>query len=112
MKIRHFIMAVGMVLTSFLPCSATDIFFQTIDAKDGLADNFVRDKKLMAITGKSPLEFFRIVKLKRGKSLLDQGRTNISEVSDMMGLSAKQFTHYFKLMYNHTPSEYLKKNHH
>lgn len=43
MKIRHFIMAVGMVLTSFLPCSATDIFFQTIDAKDGLADNFVRD---------------------------------------------------------------------
>ncbi len=69
-------------------------------------------KKLMAITGKSPLEFIRIVKLKRGKSLLDQGRTNISEVSDMVGLSAKQFTHYFKLMYNHTPSEYLKKNHH
>jgi signal transduction histidine kinase/FixJ family two-component response regulator/sugar lactone lactonase YvrE len=69
-------------------------------------------KKLMAITGKSPLEFIRIMKLKRGKSLLDQGRTNISEVADMVGLSAKQFAHYFKLMYNDTPSEYLKKNHH
>ena len=51
----------------------------------------------------------RIIKLKRGKSLLDQGRTNISEVADMVGLSAKQFAHYFKLMYDDTPSEYLKK---
>ena len=66
-------------------------------------------KKLMAITGKSPLEFIRIIKLKRGKSLLDQGRTNISEVADMVGLSAKQFSHYFKLTYNDTPSDYLKK---
>ena len=66
-------------------------------------------KKLMAITGKSPLEFIRIIKLKRGKSLLDQGKTNISEVADMVGLSAKQFAHYFKMMYNDTPSEYLKK---
>jgi DNA-binding response OmpR family regulator len=66
-------------------------------------------KKLMAITGKSPLEFIRIIKMKRGKSLLDQGRTNISEVADMVGLSAKQFAHYFKLMYDNTPTEYLKK---
>lgn len=27
----------------------------------------------------------------------------------MVGLSAKQFAHYFKLMYDDTPSEYLKK---
>ena len=43
MKFRYFIMMVVMVLAPFRPCSATDIFFQTIDAKDGLADNFVRD---------------------------------------------------------------------
>lgn len=66
-------------------------------------------KKLMAITGKSPLEFIRIIKVKRGKSLLDQGKTNISEVADMVGYSAKQFTHYFKMMYGETPSEHLKK---
>ena len=66
-------------------------------------------KKLMAITGKPPLEFIRIVKLKRGKSLLDQGKTNISEVADMVGFSPKQFARYFKLMYGDTPSEYLKK---
>ena len=67
-------------------------------------------KKLMAITGKSPLEFIRIVKLKRGKSLLDQGRTNISEVADLVGLSPKQFSYYFKLIYGETPSEYLKNS--
>jgi len=65
-------------------------------------------KKLMAITGKSPLEFIRIIKLKRGKSLLDQGRTNVSEVAMMVGLSAKQFAHYFKVMYDMTPSDYLR----
>ncbi|MBR5084002.1 MAG: response regulator [Prevotella sp.] len=65
-------------------------------------------KKLMAITGKSPLEFIRIIKIKRGKSLLDQGITNISEVSDMVGFSPKQFTHYFKMMYDVTPSDYLR----
>jgi len=66
-------------------------------------------KKLMAITGKSPLEFMRIIKLKRGKSLLEQGKTNISEVADMVGLSPKQFAHHFKMMYGDTPSDFLKK---
>ena len=66
-------------------------------------------KKLMAITGKSPIEFIRIIKMKRGKSLLDQGKTNISEVADMVGFSAKQFSHYFKATYGDTPSDYLKK---
>ncbi|MBR5655141.1 MAG: response regulator [Prevotella sp.] len=66
-------------------------------------------KKLMAITGKPPLEMMRIIKLKRGKSLLQQGRSNISEVADKVGLSPKQFAHYFKLVYGETPSDYLKK---
>ena len=66
-------------------------------------------KKLMAITGKSPLEFIRIIKIKRGKSLLEQGKTNISEVAAMVGFSPKQFSNYFKMMYEETPSDYLRK---
>jgi CheY-like chemotaxis protein len=65
-------------------------------------------KKLMAIVGKSPVEFIRIIRLKRGKSLLDQGRTNISEVADMVGFSPKMFAQYFRETYDETPSEYLK----
>ena len=66
-------------------------------------------KKLMAIVGKSPVEFIRIVRIKRGKNLLDQGRTNVSEVADKVGFSPKMFAHYFKEMYGESPSEYLKK---
>lgn len=66
-------------------------------------------KKLMAIVGKSPVEFIRIVRLKRGKDLLDQGRTNISEVADHVGFSPKMFAQHFREMYGETPSDYLKR---
>ena len=66
-------------------------------------------KKLMAIVGKSPVEFIRIIRLKRGKDLLDQGRTNISEVADNVGFSPKMFAQHFREMYGETPSDYLKQ---
>jgi signal transduction histidine kinase/ligand-binding sensor domain-containing protein/DNA-binding NarL/FixJ family response regulator len=66
-------------------------------------------KKLMAIVGKSPVEFIRIIRLKRGKDLLDQGRTNVSEVADKVGISPKIFAQYFREMYGSTPSDYLKR---
>ena len=66
-------------------------------------------KKLMAITGKSPVEFIRILRLKRGRDLLSQGRTNVSEVADKVGFSPKMFAQYFREMYGDTPSDYLKR---
>jgi signal transduction histidine kinase/ligand-binding sensor domain-containing protein/CheY-like chemotaxis protein/AraC-like DNA-binding protein len=66
-------------------------------------------KKLMAIVGKSPVEFVRIVRIKRGKALLSQGRTNVSEVADKVGFSPKMFAQYFREMYGETPSEYIKR---
>ena len=66
-------------------------------------------KKLMAITGKSPIEFIRTIRIKRGKALLDQGRTNISEVAYTVGFSPKQFSKYFKDEYGCLPSEYIRK---
>lgn len=67
-------------------------------------------KKMMAITGKSPVEFIRILKIKRGRSLLEQGKTNISEVAYAVGYSSKQFSKYFKDEYGCLPSEFLKRN--
>ncbi|MBR2193273.1 MAG: response regulator [Bacteroidaceae bacterium] len=66
-------------------------------------------KKLIAIVGKSPVEFIRIVRIKRGKALLDQGRTNVSEVADKVGFSPKMFAQYYREMYGETPSEYIKR---
>ena len=67
-------------------------------------------KKLMAITGQSPLEFIRILRIKRGRALLEQGKTNISEVAYTVGFSPKQFSKYFKEEYGVLPSEFLRSN--
>ena len=38
-------------------------------------------KKLMTITGKSPLEFIRVLRIKRGKQLLEQSQESISQIA-------------------------------
>ena len=63
-------------------------------------------KKLMSITGKSPLEFMRIVRLKRGKQVLEKSQLSISQIAYQVGLSPKQFAKYFKEEYGCLPSEY------
>ena len=65
-------------------------------------------KKLISITGKSPIEFIRILRIKRGKQLLEQSQMNISQVAYQIGLSQNQFTKYFKDEFGCLPSKYLK----
>ena len=67
-------------------------------------------KKLIMITGKSPLEFIRILRVKRGKQLLEQSQLNVSQIAYQIGLSPKQFTKYFKEEFGYVPSEYIKNN--
>ena len=66
-------------------------------------------KKLMQITGKSPLEFMRILRLKRGRKLLEGSQMNISQISYQVGLSPEQFAKFFKEEFGYLPSEYKKK---
>lgn len=65
-------------------------------------------KKLMLITGKSPLEFIRILRIKRGRQLLEQSQFSISQIAYQIGLSPKLFAKYFKEEYGCLPSEYGK----
>lgn len=67
-------------------------------------------KKLIMITGKSPLEFIRILRVKRGKQLLEQSQLNVSQIAYQIGLSPKQFAKYFKEEFGYVPSEYIKNN--
>ena len=67
-------------------------------------------KKLISITGKSPIEFIRILRLKRGKQLIEQSQRSISEISYEVGLSPKQFAKYFKDEFGVSPSIYKKEN--
>lgn len=65
-------------------------------------------KKLMFITGKSPIEFIRTIKLKKGREMLDAGETSVSQIAWSVGFSPKQFSKYFKDEYGCLPSEYMK----
>lgn len=66
-------------------------------------------KKLQAITGKPPLEFIRIVRLKRGKQLLEKTDLPISQIAYQIGLSPKLFAKYFKEEFGTLPSIYRNK---
>lgn len=66
-------------------------------------------KKLMSITGKSPVEFIRILRLKRAKQLLEQSQLPISQIAYQVGISPKLFSKYFKEEFGSLPSEFQKK---
>lgn len=65
-------------------------------------------KKLVQITGKSPLEFMRILRLKRGRKLLESSQLSVSQIAYQVGLSPKQFAKFFKEEFGQLPSEYKK----
>ncbi len=67
-------------------------------------------KKLMLITGKSPVEFIRVLRIKRGRQLLEQSQLSISQIAYQIGLSPKLFAKYFKEEYGCLPSEYIKND--
>ena len=67
-------------------------------------------RKMIAITGKSPIEYMRIIRLKRGKQLLMHGY-RINETAYNVGFSnPKYFRKYFKEEFGITPAEFLKEN--
>ena len=63
-------------------------------------------KKLMAISGRSALEFMRIIRLRHGLTLVRQGGLTVSEVAYNVGMSPKQFAKFFKEEYGSLPSKY------
>jgi DNA-binding response OmpR family regulator len=68
-------------------------------------------KKILGVTGMTPLELIRALRVERGKHLLRDSQLNVSEVAYMVGFnSPRYFSKYFKDMYGMLPSEY-QKNH-
>lgn len=66
-------------------------------------------RKLKAITGDTPLDFIRHIKMKQAKILLNNKSSNISEVATALGYqNRKYFTACFKDEFGITPSEYQK----
>jgi signal transduction histidine kinase/ligand-binding sensor domain-containing protein/DNA-binding response OmpR family regulator len=64
-------------------------------------------KKLMALTGKSPSELIRSMRLKRAAQLLQKSQLTVAEIAYQVGFShPKYFSTCFKQEFNMLPSDY------
>lgn len=64
-------------------------------------------RKFESITGQTPNDFIRSVRLKHAAQLLRNGNNSISEISDRVGFnSIKYFNKYFKEEFGLTPTQY------
>ena len=65
--------------------------------------------KLKGLTGLSPVEFIREVRIKRAAQLLETTTYNVTEVTYMVGMNdSRYFSKCFKAVYGMTPTEYKK----
>jgi DNA-binding response OmpR family regulator len=66
-------------------------------------------RKIKALTGKSVVDFIRIVRIKHALKLMDMHKYTLSEIAYQAGFnSASYFTRCFKDQYGKAPSEYLE----
>ena len=64
-------------------------------------------KKLLSLTGKSPIEFIRTIRLQRAAQLLQKSQLSVSEIAYQVGFNnPKYFSKYFKDEFNVLPSAY------
>jgi AraC-like DNA-binding protein len=62
------------------------------------------------VTGKTPTEFIRILRLKRAAQLLRESQLNVSEIAYKVGFNnPKYFSNYFKEEFGVLPSIYQDK---
>ncbi|MDO7745018.1 MAG: helix-turn-helix transcriptional regulator, partial [Pedobacter sp.] len=64
-------------------------------------------KKILPLTGKSPIEYIRSYRLQKSKHLLLKSQMTIAEVAYQVGFSnPKHFSKYFKQEFDILPSAY------
>ena len=67
-------------------------------------------KKILALTGRPPLEFIRSLRLKRAALLLSKSQMNVSEIAFQVGFNdPKYFSKHFKNEFGVLPSKYIGK---
>lgn len=65
-------------------------------------------KKIKSLTDMSVVEFIRSIRLNRAKELLEEGKNNVTEVSEICGFSSSAyFSRVFKEYFGKTPSEVM-----
>jgi YesN/AraC family two-component response regulator len=64
-------------------------------------------KRVQALTGKSPMEFTRQIRMRHAAQLLEKSKFSVSEVAYRVGFNnPRYFARHFKDLYHVLPSEY------
>ncbi|SFO59117.1 Signal transduction histidine kinase [Chitinophaga sp. YR627] len=64
-------------------------------------------RRIFNLTGQTPVEFIRMIRIKRAAQLLSKTEMNVTEVAYEVGFNnPKYFAKYFKMAYNMLPSAY------
>lgn len=89
--------------------AVTDYSVETM-SRDLAMSRTLLYKKILALTGKPPLEFIRLLRLKRAAILLTKSQMNVSEIAFMVGFNdPKYFSKHFKNEFGILPSKYIGK---
>lgn len=89
--------------------SKTDYTVEELSRDLGISRT-VLYKKILALTGKPPLEFIRTLRLKRAAQLLQKSQLNVSEVAFKSGFNdPKYFRKHFKNEFGVLPSKYYEQ---
>lgn len=65
-------------------------------------------QKMIKITGQTPMDFIRNIRMKRAAELLKKSQLTVSEIAYKVGYNnPKLFSRYFKSQYKMYPSEYM-----
>ncbi|MGQ1891919.1 two-component regulator propeller domain-containing protein [Thermophagus sp. OGC60D27] len=89
--------------------SNTDLSVELLSKEMGVSRGHLYNK-LMALTGKTPTEFIRIMRLKRGAQLLGKSQLTVAEVAYKCGFNdPKYFSRYFKDEFGVSPSQYIRR---
>jgi len=87
----------------------TDYSVETMSRDLGMSRTLLY-KKILALTGKPPLEFIRSLRLKRAALLLSKSQMNVSEIAFQVGFNdPKYFSKHFKNEFGVLPSKYIGK---
>ncbi len=68
-------------------------------------------KKILSLTGRTPIEFIRSIRLKRAAQLLEKSKFTIAEIAYEVGFNnPKYFSRYFKDEFGMLPSAYQRSS--
>jgi signal transduction histidine kinase/ligand-binding sensor domain-containing protein/CheY-like chemotaxis protein/AraC-like DNA-binding protein len=82
-------------------------------SNDMFVSRYTLYKKILALTGKTPNEFIRHMRLKRAAQLLENGYLTVSQICYKVGFkSQKYFVKAFKSEFNYSPSNYAEHKDH